>query len=121
MRLGYRHILCFYFPLGGPVVISPPTDYTTFIATGNVTFNCSGTGLVIAWVVDGQATSNITVLGRGITVAPQQSSGNTLLSQLIIPTTIVNNNTEARCNVVQVSGTSTVQSVPVKLLLQGNI
>ena len=104
------------------ITISPSTDYTTFEnKTSTFTLNCSGNGTSLVWTVDGYSTGASYVLSRGIWPTPYITSpdGVTVSSQLIVPTTKVNNNTVVMCTVQDASLHNHKSSNPVRLILQG--
>ena len=117
----FNHFLCTVGADG--IMISPSTDYTTFENNPpTFTFNCSGNGTVLYWIVDGYTTGTLYVLNKGIKdtnflVSPD---GLTVSSQLIVPTTKANNNTVVVCTQLDLLF-NRQSSDPVKLILQGTV
>ena len=62
----------------------------------NALFHCTGSGIAIAWIVDGLYTIEISIIERGITSNTVSSSG-TVQSTLTVPATSVNNGTTVQC------------------------
>ena len=62
----------------------------------NALFHCNGSGIIIAWIVDGYLGTNSIIVERGITRHTIQSSG-TVQSTLTVPATLVNNGTTVQC------------------------
>ena len=62
----------------------------------NAQFNCSGSGTVLAWEVDGLSLNLQNIVDQGITEHTVSSSG-TVQSTLTVPATSVNNGTTIRC------------------------
>ena len=114
----------FILPLAGAsVIISPSHDYITFENNASIfTFNCSGNGTSLLWIVDGQSAGSSCVLNKGIQYAPFIVSPDrlTVSSQLIVSTTKANNNITVICT-VQDSLFNHQSSNPVKLYLQGTV
>ncbi|KAL5469155.1 hypothetical protein EMCRGX_G030367 [Ephydatia muelleri] len=107
--------------INASVVISPPHGYTTFENNASTfTFNCSGNGTSLLWIVDGQSAGSSYVLNKGIRYTPFIASpdGLTVSSQFIVPTTKANNNITVICIVLDTSF-NFKSSNPVKLFLQG--
>ena len=62
----------------------------------NALFHCTGSGLTIAWIVDGSLATDSIIVDRGITQDTMTSSG-TVQSTLTVPATSVNNGTTVQC------------------------
>ena len=80
----------------GYVVLSPPQNIA-FQYNAPAVFNCSGDGSTIVWVLNGSAYGQVHQQ-RGITVT-QSGTGATVISNLYIPASVPNNNTEVICKV----------------------
>ena len=97
----------------------PSANTTTFLNNGfSVEFTCSGVGLYVNWLVDGQSTRSISITQRGIVVTDLPLIDQNVISKLTIQTTAVNNNTKVQCAVVDTSLNAAL-SAPVWLSLQG--
>ncbi|KAL5469067.1 hypothetical protein EMCRGX_G030259 [Ephydatia muelleri] len=109
--------------ISASVIISPSHDYITFENNASIfTFNCSGNGTSLLWIVDGQSAGSSYVLNKGIQYTPFIVSPDrlTVSSQLIVSTTKANNNITVICT-VQDSLFNHQSSNPVKLYLQGKL
>ena len=116
----YQYNFC-YLLAGASVIISPSHDYTTFENNASIlTFNCSGNGTGLLWIVDGHALGSSYVLNKGIQCTPfiVLPDKLTVSSQLIVPTTKANNNIAVICTLLD-SVFNLQSSNPVKLYLQG--
>ena len=105
----------------GSIVIIPSNDFTTFENnTLTFTFNCSGNGRTVVWIVDGYTTGTQYVLSKEIQPTPSIVSpdGLTVSSQLIVPTTKTNRNITVICTVLDRSY-QPHSSNPVRFTLQG--
>ena len=69
----------------------------------NAQFHCSGSGYIIAWLVDGCLATDPMIEERGITPDTITSSG-TVQSTLTVPATLVNNGTAVQCRVLSLKG-----------------
>ena len=76
--------------------IAPPS-YTAFLDPSDVSvrFTCTGEGFV-SWMVDGKPASETEIINRGISTNSSNDGGN-FTSQITIPATVQNNNTEVQC------------------------
>ena len=85
------------------------------------TFNCSGNGTHLSWIVDGYSTGSLYALNKGIWFSDTITSpdGHFVSSQLLIPQTKANSNITVKCTVINASYTGIESSEPIKLLLQG--
>ena len=77
--------------------IIAPLSYTAFLDPSDVSvrFTCTGEGFAV-WRVDGESASNTEITSRGISIGSIEEDGN-FTSQIIIPATVENNNTEVQC------------------------
>ena len=77
--------------------IIAPLSYTAFLDPSDVSvrFTCTGEGFPF-WRVDGQAASSTEIANRGIIIETNDDGGS-FTSQIIIPATVENNNTEVQC------------------------
>ena len=102
------------------VTVSPSLNYTSFEnSTSRFIFNCTGTGVVLFWTVDGNASYTEEILHRGIVTIPLIHNITFVSAQISIPTTVVNNNTEVVCIVFDSTLTHPFYSSPLLLKLQG--
>lgn len=95
---------------------------STYFACENsneyATFNCSGNGLYINWLVDGLSIHDTRIEQRNIAATDGQVVCGYVSSALMIQTTTENNNTIVTCHIIQLS--FAVESLPsVMLILQG--
>ena len=117
IRMRIIHILSVYRPCMGFVsgfvvicltaaaaqaqqqTILTPLSYTAFLDPSDVSvrFTCTGEGVHSLWRVDGQIASDFVIKDRGIYTASIGEGGN-FTSQIIIPATVENNNTEVQCS-----------------------
>ena len=63
----------------------------------NALFHCNGSGIAIAWIVDGSLATDSIVVDRGITPDSPTTSSGTVQSTLTVPATLVNNGTTVQC------------------------
>ena len=77
--------------------IIAPLSYTAFLDPSDVSvrFTCTGEGVAV-WRVDGWSASSTEISNRGI-ITETNDDGGSFTSQVIIPATIENNNTEVQC------------------------
>ena len=85
----------------------------------NSQFHCSGSGYIIAWLVDGYLATDHTIEERGITPDTTTSSG-TVQSTLTVPATLENNGTTVQCRVVSLNG-ATVSNNATLTILPGEL
>ena len=102
------------------VIVYPPFNCTTFEGnTSQFTFNCTGVGDFLFWIVDGNDSTSAEISQRGIqTIALPRNAGN-VSSRLLISTSAVNNNTKVVCKVFDYMRTNIQYSPPLYLRLQG--
>ena len=74
-----------------------PLSYTAFLDPSDVSvrFTCTGEGFV-SWMVDGNPATETEIIKRGIFTDSNEEGGN-FTSQITIPATVENNNTEVQC------------------------
>ena len=72
----------------------------------NAVFHCNGSGIIIAWTVDGLLGTDIRIVERGITFHNIIPSSGTVQSTLTVPATQENNGTTVQCIVFPGSVTS---------------
>ena len=73
----------------GPVSVSA-------LVGENALFNCSGSGTLIVWRVNGSLATDPSITDRGIFAVSSTSSG-TVQSTLTVPATLENNGTTVQC------------------------
>ena len=84
--------------------ISPDLNYNAPL-DGNsmVRFNCTGTGTIIEWTVDGTSAKDPTIQSRGVSTTPEMDiGGGMFFSSLFIRTSKENDNTSIRCTTIRV-------------------
>ena len=79
----------------------------------NVLFHCAGTGITIAWIVDGLFSPDTSITDRGITSSTLSTSSGTVQSVLTVPATSVNNGTTVYCMVYPGAVTSSNATLTV--------
>ena len=72
----------------------------------NAVFHCNGSGIIIAWIVDGLLGTDIRIVERGIIYHNIIPSSGIIQSTLTVPATLVNNGTTVQCIVFPGSVTS---------------
>ena len=84
--------------------ISPDRDYSApFDAKSMVRFNCTGTGAIVQWRVDGIEANTMVIVKRGVITTPAQDIGEgVFFSSLFIPASKENDNTSIQCTTVRV-------------------
>ncbi|KAL5487048.1 hypothetical protein EMCRGX_G019605 [Ephydatia muelleri] len=98
--------------------LTPPNVYFACENSNKyATFNCSGDGIYINWLVDGLSIHDTKIQHRNIAAVDGQVVGGYVFSALMVQTTIENNNTIVKCEIIQ--SLVAVESLPsVTLLLQ---
>ena len=115
----YSCIFVNYIIIYFTVITEGPVSVSVLIGT-NAQFHCAGTGVVITWEVDGLASTNPVISGRGITSNDISSSSGTVRSNLTVPATSVNNGTTVRCGLFSSSG-AIFSNNSILTVLSGNI
>ena len=109
-----------YLPSSGTagyVVLLPPQNYKVFENNDSAVFNCSGDGSVLVWYLNGSAYGPVQAQ-RGITFT-LSGDGATVTSNLYIPASATNNNTEVICKVADGNFTNIQYSNPSNFTVQG--
>ena len=101
----------------GYVVLSPQGNYTVFANNATAVFYCSGDGSVVVWILNGSGYGPVHQQ-RGITYS-LSGAGATLTSNLYIPASATNNNTEVICKVADSTFTNVQTSNSSYLTVQG--
>ena len=111
-----------YLPSSGTtgyVVLSPQGNYTAFENNASAVFNCYGDGSVLVWILNGSAYCPVHAQ-IGITYTTLSSgAGATVTTNLYIPASATNNNTEVICKVVDGTFTNVQTSNSSNLTVQG--
>ena len=81
----------------GPVSVSA-------LVGENAQFHCSGSGITIAWLVDGLLATDSIIMARGIIPDTPMTSSGTVQSTLTVPATLVNNGTTVWCRLISING-----------------
>ena len=86
----------------------------------NALFHYNGSGVAIAWIVDGLYSTEAPIKQRGISSVSSSSSSGTVQSTLTVPATLVNNGTTVQCvlypgEVTSNNATLTVLPIPGEL------
>ena len=82
----------------------------------NALFHCNGSGIVLAWIVDGLYSTEAPIKQRGISAVSSSSSSGTVQSTLTVPATLVNNGTTVQCVIYPgevTSNTATLTVLPI--------
>lgn len=84
--------------------ISPDRNYNAPLDVNSmVRFNCTGTGTVIEWTVDGSSAKHLTIQSRGVTTTPEEDiGGGVFFSSLFIRASKENDNTSIRCTSIRI-------------------
>ena len=96
----------------GPVSVSA-------LVGENAQFHCSGSGITIAWLVDGFVATDSVIVDRGITPVTMTSSG-TVQSTLTVPATLENNGTTVQCRLISINGVA-VSNNATLIILPGEL
>ena len=107
-----RNVIVF-FPLALAIADSPVS--VSALVRENALFHCNGSGIAIAWIVDGILATDTSITAHGITDHTVSSSG-TIQSTLTVPATSVNNGTTVQCIVLSLSGSVTSNNATLTVI-----
>ena len=84
--------------------ISPDLDYNAPLDVNSMgRFNCTGTGTIIEWMVDGTSANDPTIQSRGVTTTPEEDiGGGMFFSSLFIRASKENDDTSISCTTIRV-------------------
>ena len=84
--------------------ISPDRDYNTALNVNlMVQFNCTGTGTIIEWTVNGTSAKDSTIKNRGVTTTSEEDiGGGMFFSSLFIRASEENDNTSILCTTARI-------------------
>ena len=84
--------------------ISPDRDYNAPLDVNLIVrFNCTGTGTIIEWTVDGTSAKAPTIQNRGVTTTPEEDiGGGAFFSSLFIRASKENDNTSILCTTARI-------------------
>ena len=87
----------------------------------NALFHCNGSGITIAWIVDGSLATDSAIVDQGITQHIIASSADAVQSTLTVPATLVNNGTTVQCIVVSLLGGLNYSNNATLIVLPGEL
>eukprot|EP00731_Ephydatia_muelleri_P003119 Em0001g3119a len=105
------------------IVFMPPGNYIVFQNDTPAIFYCYGNGLgtgaVVAWSLNGTGYGTVHAQ-MGITYVIDPPTGDTVSSQLIVPSnSTITNNTQVVCRAADVTFSNVLTSLPTNLTIQG--
>ena len=105
----YVHFVAYAQLSEGPVSVSA-------LVGENAQFHCSGSGIIIAWIVDGYLATDSVIVERGITPDTPITSSGTVQSTLTVPATLENNGTAVWCRLISINGSITSKNATLTVL-----